>query len=206
MEPEFSLHTDNFTIHVVSCAKEISVDNLKILTIEEQNRFENIVSNTRKNEFVTTRLLLKDILRDNYIPIQYEESGKPYLQNNQISISHSKGYVAIILSKKSCVAIDVEQYRKTIFSIAHKFVNESEEAIFSSLEDLILLWSAKETLYKFDNASPDFKEHYTVTKVSENGQYGKLLGNIHTENIEKQIELSYFRHSQFSLVWTYSES
>lgn len=206
MEPEFSLHTDLFAIQVVSCAQEFSVSDLQILTPEELNRYENIVSTTRKNEFATTRLLLKQILQDNYSSIQYEESGNPLLPKHQISISHSKGYVAIILSKNGNVAIDVEQYRKTIFSIAHKFVNETEETVFTSLEDLILLWSAKETLYKLDNASPDFKEHFTVKKVSENGQYGKLLGFIHTKNVEKQIELSYFRHSQFSLVWTYSES
>ena len=205
MDSLFSLHTQSFSIDVISM-KEIEDIDLKILTNEEISTYNALVSTARKLEFINTRILLKQLFKDEYSPIQYETSGKPFLQNFKLGISHSKHEVAIIIAEEGIVGIDIEQYRETIFKISSRFINTFEAPYFTSIEDLTLVWSAKEVLFKMYNASPDFKEHYTITKILEQDNSGTLHGSIHTDLFEKQIELSYFRNSKFCIVWGYNEN
>lgn len=48
--------------------------------------------------------------------IGYSSEGKPHLTDNSsfISISHTKGYVAVILSSVAPVGIDIEQYGQRV--------------------------------------------------------------------------------------------
>ena len=61
----------------------------------------------------------------------YEPSGKPYLADNSyfISISHTKGYVAVILSEEKPVGIDIEQYSRRVHKVAHKYMREDEQFV-----------------------------------------------------------------------------
>ena len=61
--------------------------------------------------------------------IGYRSSGKPYLADGSasISISHTKGYVAVLLGgPEKEVGIDVECYGERVRKVAHKFVREDE--------------------------------------------------------------------------------
>ena len=81
-------------------------------------------------------------------------------------------------------------------NVAHKFVLLEEKTDFNSLEDLILLWSAKETLFKLTNATPDFK--LFQVKKADKCLYGYVL----VEGLKKSIKMSYFRGEKYCLVWT----
>ena len=48
-----------------------------------------------------------------------------------ISISHASNFSAVAISEKP-VGIDIQDYRKKILSISHKFLNESEKKIINS--------------------------------------------------------------------------
>ena len=86
--------------------------------------------------------------------IGYEDSGKPYLVDGSfyISISHTKGYVAVILSSEVPVGIDIEQYGKRIHKVIDRFIRPDEQ-VGSYQGDitwgLLLHWSAKETVFKY---------------------------------------------------------
>ena len=75
---------------------------------QELNRF---VSERRKMEWTSVRVLLYSMLREDK-EIAYSSEGKPYLADHSffISISHTKGYVAVILGSQAPVGIDIEQY------------------------------------------------------------------------------------------------
>ena len=119
-------------------------------------------SESRKQEWLSVRLLLKEILGEEK-EIIYCESGKPKLkdQSYNLSISHTKGYIAIILNKNKYVGIDIERISNRVYNIRSRFLNKKEEAGISSLNELahlLLHWSAKETLFKvLDENDIDFK-------------------------------------------------
>ena len=57
-------------------------------------------SNARRMEYICERALLKDMMNGRIVNIFHNEDGKPMLNNGlDISISHTRGYIAIILSE-----------------------------------------------------------------------------------------------------------
>jgi len=107
--------------------------------------------------------------------IQVSPTGKPYLKDNSyhFSISHSGNFAAAIVSKSNRVGIDIEHKRNTVAKVASRFLhqeeinqlqslsitqikgnsldnsNELNDLFASNIEQLTLLWSAKEAIYKW---------------------------------------------------------
>ena len=63
----------------------------------------------RQEERKGANELLSKIL-EKEVKITHDENGKPVIQDYNISISHSKGYLAILLSKALRVGIDIEYW------------------------------------------------------------------------------------------------
>lgn len=110
------------------------------------------MSEYRQREWLSVRVLLKKTIGEEK-QILYTEAGKPTLadQSYHISISHTKGYVAIALDKAQPVAIDIEHLSPRVEKIRGRFMSETEEKQLSKTRPLIHLllhWSAKETLFK----------------------------------------------------------
>ncbi|MDR3218770.1 MAG: 4'-phosphopantetheinyl transferase superfamily protein [Dysgonamonadaceae bacterium] len=137
------------------------------------------MTESRRQEWLTVRVLLKEILDDER-KIHYHPSGKPYLENltYRISISHTKhrgvagqgktkGYVALILNKNREVAIDIERISRRAENVLPRFVNEEEEKALSTRNRLIhilLHWSAKESVFKWvDINGFDFKSQMHIS-------------------------------------------
>ncbi len=127
----------------------------------------------RKLEFITTRLLIKELC--NHFKLPYEgvykdEYGKPHLKlkNGYISISHSFPVAVGIINLNSPAGIDIELPQDKINRIKHKFLNDSELKYEDNLIDISLVWSAKETLYKIHGRkSVDFRKHLFVQLSEE---------------------------------------
>lgn len=83
---------------------------------------------------------------DEPVEITHEESGKPVLDGWHISISHTKGYAAVLLSKSHEVGIDIEYVSERVKRIADRFLRPDEQA--ENTIDLLLHWCAKEAIYK----------------------------------------------------------
>lgn len=66
------------------------------------------------------------------------------------NVSHSDDYAAVIISDRKC-AIDIERTKRRFDKIESRYISDSERALPQSDNPLFkaLLWSAKETLYKF---------------------------------------------------------
>ena len=116
----------------------------------------------RQCEWLTVRVLLKKILGEEK-QISYTPAGKPYFADSSqfISISHTKGYVAVALDEFYPVAIDIEQISPRVEKLRSRFMDETEEQHLSKTQPLIhslLHWSAKEAIYKYmDESDIDFK-------------------------------------------------
>lgn len=84
-----------------------------------------------------------------------------------LSITHSSNYAAVMFSKYRNVALDLEKVDERVGRVAHKFINGAEEEMLLQSKNIIhdqtLIWSAKETLYKFYGQKElDFKNHMTI--------------------------------------------
>ena len=116
----------------------------------------------RQREWLTIRVLLKKTLKEEK-QISYTATGKPYFADSSyhISISHTKGYVAVAVDENYPVAIDIEQISSRVEKVRSRFMNETEEQHLSKNLPLIhslLHWSAKEAMFKYmDDNDIDFK-------------------------------------------------
>ena len=132
---------------------------------------EKISSEHRKKEWLTVRVLLKNMLGEEK-EILYTETGKPYLSDNsfQISISHTKGFVAVALHPKKSVGIDIEYISPRIYNIRSRFMNEKEESGLDKNQEqihLLLHWSAKESVFKaLEEQEVDFRESFHINPFS----------------------------------------
>lgn len=111
-------------------------------------------STARQREQHAVRLLLTAMTGTKHFEIDHEPSGKPILQVEdgntsaypKISISHTRGYAAVILSGDTPVGIDIEYLSDRVNRIAPRFIHPEEKA--ETTLQRLLLWSAKETVYK----------------------------------------------------------
>lgn len=120
----------------------------------------------RRMERLCTRALLQRLT--GLTGVDYHPSGSPFLtgDSRHISISHTKGYAAVIVSTER-TGIDIERYSDRVARVAPRFMHSDEQALpylGTDVWSLLLHWSAKETLYKFlDTEGTDLKEHLRIS-------------------------------------------
>jgi phosphopantetheinyl transferase len=121
-----------------------SINELNALT--KGFKFDHIKSQKRILEILAVRVLLKEMCGN--VKLDYNEYGAPILDNNKnISISHSKQLVAIIVSEFKS-AIDIEIISKRILKIKDKFISKFDNINYSQ-KDLTIAWSTKECIFKW---------------------------------------------------------
>ena len=106
---------------------------------------------------------------DNTVEIKHEESGKPLLDGWHISISHTKGYVAVMLSKTREVGVDIEYVSERIKRIADRFLRPDEHA--ECISDLLIHWCAKETVYKLYSEQDLTFQQMKIVDLDTNKDY-----------------------------------
>ena len=162
--PLFDSHTqDNFSWAIWK-TDETAENMAALLENDYASECEVFSLESRRKEFLAARLLLKKLINKEE-RILYTIEGKPYLANNQfqLSISHTKGYVAVIVHPNQPVGIDIEYKSPRVLNIKHRFLSD-EELSYMPVNDgvncLLTCWSAKESMFKIINeSSVDFKEH-----------------------------------------------
>ena len=129
-----------------------------------EHYLNNIKSDKRKQEWLAVRLLLA-YLAGTEAYIDYLENGAPVLRNSpyNISISHTTGFAAVILSNKEHPGIDIEYHSGRALKLCRKYLGAKELELFDSLRSekpasfdnhskqtklATICWCAKETAYK----------------------------------------------------------
>ena len=93
------------------------------------------------------------------------DTRKPFLESERyhFSISHCGRFAAAIVSSTNRVGVDIESIKPRIRGLSHKFMGADEEELLGdglSDEWLTLVWSAKESLFKwYGRGELDFKKH-----------------------------------------------
>lgn len=106
----------------------------------------------RQRERHAVQQLLTAMTDDPDITVGHEASGKPYIvaphptHFPNISISHTRGYAAVLLTDAPAAGVDIEYRSDRVESIATRFIRPDEAA--ETTDEKLVLWSAKETVYK----------------------------------------------------------
>jgi len=165
------------------------------------------MNENRKREWLSIRVLLKELLGEEK-EILYNSSGKPYLSDNSfhISISHTKGYAALIINKENEVAIDIEKISPRVEKIRKRFVNDDEEKYLSKSNEIIhllLYWSAKESLFKLLGVKDvDFKQHLHVCHFEPVlGKWSDFEAYETRTKEQNCFKIKYFVHDDYVLTY-----
>ena len=155
-------------------------------------------SESRKKEKLAIYALLYAMTGDADLPIGHNQDGKPTVNGYHISVSHTIGYAALILSKEKNVAVDIEYYSNRVNKVVHKFVREDEDK--SSLDMLLVNWSAKESVYKF------FSEQDLLYYEMQISHFPiSTSGKIKVKNLKnpQSVDVYYRLNDSYVLTYTY---
>lgn len=154
----------------------------------------SLQGNKRNLQWLATRVLLRKMLNtEEYIDCRPDENGKPFLLNlpHHISLSHSYGYAAVMISENSRVGIDIEIMKEKINRVKHKFLNDRELAFIDKMnptEHLYVCWCAKEALYKLNGKrETSFKDNINLQPFSYS------IKGIINSYISKSEETSHYK-------------
>ena len=92
---------------------------LEISLHHYDHEIENISNEVRKKERIISRFLLETLV-GRKVEVKYADSGKPFCDGMHFSISHTKNFVAVIVSNEP-VGVDIEYKSDRIFRITEKF-------------------------------------------------------------------------------------
>lgn len=139
-------------------------------------------SSSRQLEFLAVRALVRE-LTGTECRILHFESGKPYMEGSKckISISHTKGFVAVAIHPDQETGIDIEYRSDRVKKVVTRFISDREMSLIdnklsfvtdeyerecAAVNMYLLFWSAKETMFKMsDSSAVDFKVHLRVNSI-----------------------------------------
>lgn len=129
-------------------------------------------------------------------PLKHKENGQPYLENSEkhLSISHSKGWFTLAVSEVA-VGVDIEPIRPTIEIGKSYFLNESDSIKSFSLEELHIIWGAKEAIFKqLNGAISNLKKEVSVIEINAK--------NILLDYQKQTYRFEYLFIQEVCLVWS----
>jgi len=178
---------------------ELYAKAVDILSDAENAVYQSFKNDRRRREWLATRILLNEML-GSYPGIDYDSNGAPHLKDNvhiNISVSHADGLVAVSMSKKYHVGIDVERVTNRVLRIKDKFLTIDEYDINDPnlLQLLYIQWCAKEAMYKACNvAHYDYQNTYTLPGFRFDGKMpGSAIGRVILDDGScKNMNVRYF--------------
>lgn len=170
-------------------------------------RLNNMKSELHQRGFLSVRMLLQSAGysdRDLY----YDEFGKPHLADDKhISVTHSYGFSAIIISNQN-TGIDIELQREKILLIADKFIDTEfdflEKEAMDYIQKLTVIWGVKESIFKIQNEiGISFKDHISVFPFEiEDKKTSALLT---FANLNKEFSIYFDEIENFTLVYAFEK-
>ena len=137
--------------------KTINIDNDLLLGICNIEADPDL--NFREREHKSVQGLLRYMLHDDTVVVDHNDDGKPTIPGYSISITHTRGYAAVILSRVRPVGVDIEYISNRVERITQRFLRPDELSTFESVTSshgnltgtgaFLRAWCAKEAVYKY---------------------------------------------------------
>ncbi len=154
---------------------------------DEKEYFNKLTNEKRKREWLIARILLTELLESRKL-IKYTEHGKPFIHNSStnLSISHSKNNVAILISNKFSLGVDIECIAERVVKVKHKFLSEQELAWCNTTELMTICWSAKEAVFKIFEKELYFHD-IEISKF--NNEDSHFIAKTNKDNFRKTFKI-----------------
>ena len=147
------------------------------LSQREEERLTTIHSQKKQREFLAIRHLLQQAQLPT-TALYYTPEGKPQLEGQYISITHSHNFVMIALSPRP-IGIDIERCTPRILRLAPRFTPWQAPPDMDELTQIqayTQLWTIKEALYKIaDQPSVRFYEDLQIPHFQSLASHQKAL-------------------------------
>lgn len=178
------------------------------LSVPDTITYSRISAPHRKKEWLATRALLNELKSEPHL-IKYHNDGRPFLEDclTNISISHSTGYIAVILHGTSIPGIDIELTTRKVGRVASRFLSPDELAWCNDKEELsnhrmLVHWCAKEAIFKMiplSNIEFSTDIHILMNDSSEDS--GLFHGTFNDKSGPIPITLYHKIVSEILIVW-----
>ncbi len=171
------------------------------VTPEEWTTAQKMGLPRRRREWLTWRAVVREQL-GREVEISYDSLGAPRvaLPHVYISVSHCKEGVAVSFSEHRC-AVDIESRTRNFERVAPRYLTSGEAHLSQEEVWPALVWSAKETLYKYAaREGLDFVDDLSVVAVSPTRQ--RLSGRITTPTHTEEVEMAYIVFRDSVVVYT----
>jgi phosphopantetheinyl transferase len=160
------------------------------LSPQEDRHFSGL-KNVKRLEFLGSRHLVHLLTGfENRVPLLKESSGKPLFDrkdNMYVSLSHSHGYAAAILSNNIQLGIDIQLIVPQIQKVANRVFNDKELSFISNGKELHMLhifWGIKEAVFKaFGAGGIDYREHIHIQPFEYREDSGEFTAHLIKENL-----------------------
>lgn len=188
--------------HLTETAEQLS-QCVSLPSEELDSLLSQCKSPSRQKEKLAVRAIL-DSLFGAEVELSHDGNGRPLLANGyNVSISHTRGWVAVIVSRSRCVAIDIEYLSPRVLKIKDRFLRTDETA--DTVATAMLHWCTKETLYKLFSADRlEFTQmrvrHINSTKGNDEGCFS---GTIVAENLLSVVTVTVHYRVTTDYVLTY---
>lgn len=169
-------------------------------------RVDKMKSEQHRKGFLSVRRLMQEVGYTDF-DLYYAADGKPHLKDGRnISITHSYGFSAIIISSRN-IGIDMELRREKVVKIADKFIDRE----FAYLDPtnmldytamLIVIWGVKEAVFKMISRDGiSFKQNINVLPFNMD----KGVGRTHVEFAEINAYYDFYFEDieEFTLVYSF---
>lgn len=146
------------------------------------DRIDHFHSESRRKEVLAVYALLYAMTDNPNLRIGHDVLSRPIVDGYHVSISHTRGFAALLLSTRCNVAVDIEFISNRVERVTSKFIRNDEMA--DTLYSKLIHWSAKETIYKlFAEENLDFFD-MRIIPFEQSGEGVIEVEDLHTEKIQ----------------------
>ncbi len=102
----------------------------------------------REREMAAVRCLLEHRFGTE-ITMKHDAAGAPLdIAGCHISVSHSRRLAVVAIDDERKIGVDAEEYRPKLRTVASRYLSQYELSRVSADADYLMLWTAKEAIYK----------------------------------------------------------
>jgi len=172
-------------------------------------KLDKIKVDQRRKEWLCSRYLGWSIAKEiegQCDGIWSDDHNKPHIKNSklQISISHAKPFVTVLVHKKRSCGADIEEKKEKLKKLAPKFLTSNElNQAKGSLASLAIAWGAKEAIYKlYGRKQLIFKENIFLYNLDTIRESGEIYSYLKVAKKENKFILKYEQFENHILVYT----
>lgn len=167
----------------VSQIMELSDESQSLLNTNEKKELSSFKNKRRKKEYVTSRLILKELAREmgvknNEFVILKDELGRPGGKCGSaeyyVSIAHTQNNVFCGITRSTTIGVDIEPVNRAVpEKLKHRILHSNEAQAVREME-AIRLWTIKEAVIKLEGQGLRMNMNEVEVQQEKNGFFVEI--------------------------------